>query len=163
MWQLMSLYKINVHCGAPPLICATMMLFFVHLKGCMGSMSCKIFSFIRSSNVRTSKVSLRIYKLDRAVPCTEWGTGTGQSAIIGIFNENLTQCDQCTGGENRKNLSMILSKSSIICLLLFFVSAQSSIFMNPLRKTFSTGTKKHENMQIGGALLERLKIFLFSN
>merc|ERR1711894_34470 len=48
------------------------------------------------------------------------------------------QCDQCTGGENRKNLSMILSKSSIICLVLFFVSAQSSIFMNPLRKTFST-------------------------
>ena len=30
---------------------------------------CKIFSFIRSSNVRTSKVSLRIYKLDRAVLC----------------------------------------------------------------------------------------------
>lgn len=130
-----------------------MMLFFVHLKGCMGSMSCKIFSFIRSSNVRTSKVSLRIYKLDRAVRCTEWGTGTGQSAIIGIFNENLTQCDQCTGGENRKNLSMILSRLSIICLLLFFVSVQSSIFMNPLRKTFSTGTKKQECMQIVGAPL----------
>lgn len=120
-----------------------MMLFFVHLKGCMGSMSCKIFSFIRSSNVRTSKVSLRIYKLDRAVPvlCTEWGTGTGHSAIIGIFNENLTQCDQCTRGENRKILSMHLSKLNTICLLMFVVSAQSSLFMNPLKKTFSTGTK----------------------
>ena len=137
-----------------------MMLFFVHLKGCMGSMSCKIFSFIRSSNVRTSKVSLRIYKLDRAVPCTEWGTGTGQSAIIGIFNENLTQCDQCTGGENRKNLSMILSRLSIICLLLFFVSAQSSIFMNPLRKTFSTGTKNDESMQIVGAPLNWVSHYL---
>ena len=74
MWQLMSLYKINVHCGAPPLICATMMLFFVHLKGCMGSMSCKIFSFIRSSNVRTSKVSQDLQTgQSSAVQCAQTG------------------------------------------------------------------------------------------
>ena len=134
------------HHWAPPLICATMMLFFVHLKGCMGSMSCKIFSFIRSSNVRTSKVSLRIYKLDRAVLCTEWGTGTGHSAIIGIFNENLTQCDQFTRRENIKIFRMLLSKLNTICILMFVVSAQSSLFMNPLRKTFSTGTKTRRSI-----------------
>ena len=32
-----------------------------------------------------------------------------------------------------------------ICLFMLFVSAQSSLFMNPLRKTFSTGTIKHEH------------------
>ena len=119
------------------------MPFFVHLKGCMGSMSCKIFSFIRSSNVRTSKVSQDLQ--------------TGQSSASGLhrvgnrnrplrynrhLNENLTQCDQCTRGENRKILNMLLSKLNTICLLMFVVSAQSSLFMNPLKRTFSTGTKK---------------------
>ena len=42
---------------------------------------------------------------------------------------------------------MILSKLNSICLFMLFMSAQSSLFMNPLRKTFSTGTIKYVSMQ----------------